>query len=73
MSFDLVVVGNSSTQFVLALGVYGSTKVIRLNFALILIGNEGAGAIEAASLSTNMLTETILVTSTTRPLMSTAL
>ena len=57
MSFELIVVGNTSTQFTFSLGIYGVSAVRQLNFALILIGNEGFGAIEAVSRSKYTLTE----------------
>ena len=50
-------VGNTSTQFTFSLGIYGVSAIRQLNFALILIGNEGVGVIEAVTVSKDTLTK----------------
>ena len=50
-------VSNTSTQYVFSLGVYGGSAIRQLNFVLILIGNEGFGAIEAVTVSKDILSE----------------
>ena len=50
-------VSNTNTQFTFSLGIYGVSAIRQLKFALILIGSEGVGAIEAVTKSKYTLTE----------------
>ena len=54
-SFNVAVVSNSSTQYQLALSLYGTTTFAQIQFFLALIGNEANGIIEAVTLSRNFL------------------
>jgi hypothetical protein len=54
-AYSIVVVSNLTTQYYLALTLYGTTTLTQIQFFLILIGNEGSGIIEAVTLSTNEL------------------
>jgi hypothetical protein len=54
-SFSVSVVGTSATQYYLAVTLFGTTFFSRMQFQLLLIGNEAAGIIEARSFSSYVL------------------
>ena len=49
LKFRVIVASYSTTQFNFNVYLYGSSAVMQLNMALLLIGTEGIGSIEAIS------------------------
>jgi hypothetical protein len=47
MSFTVSAVRNSATQYTMNVALFGDTSVTRIQFFLLLIGNEAVGSVEA--------------------------
>jgi hypothetical protein len=59
VAFSVSVVNSSATQYSLAVSLFGTTSFSRMQFHLLLVGNEAAGVLEARTLSSCGVTKQI--------------